>query len=114
MAIVVNVMALCDTNLIKLYFTAKARSTQRTESCLLAFKPCLSLRTLCLERPSSVAGYCGGWKAGGENCFLPIDFVEDPKKRNEGKSAGGKAPPFFKALFNEINDHLVFFITITL
>jgi hypothetical protein len=50
MAIVVNVMALCDTNLIKLYLTAKARSTQRTESCLLAFKPCLSLRTLCLER----------------------------------------------------------------
>jgi hypothetical protein len=37
-----------EARLIKLDFTAKARSTQRTAFCLLAFNTCFSLRAQCL------------------------------------------------------------------
>ena len=60
-------MAFFETHLIKLDFTAKAQSTQRTAFCLLSFNTCFSLRAQCL------------YEAGVENCLLPIGFVDDPK-----------------------------------
>ena len=56
-------MAFFETHLIKLDFTAKAQSTQRT----VAFNTCFSLRAQCL------------YEAGVENCLLPIGSVDDPK-----------------------------------
>jgi hypothetical protein len=61
--IIMKVMAFFVTHLIKLDFTAKARSTQRTASCLLAFN------TMPFSAPLA--------KRAVKIVFYPW-FVEDP------------------------------------
>jgi hypothetical protein len=60
--IIMKVMAFFETHLTKLDFTAKARSTQRKASCLLAFN------TLPFSAPLAKRAV---------KTVLPIDFIED-------------------------------------